>query len=78
MQQLIGDLCLRHRPATLLVTHDVEEAILLADRVLVLRNGRIAVDVPVSFPRPRSLGGAGFDAVRAQLLRELGVELAVG
>ena len=75
MQRLIGDLCVRHQPATLLVTHDVEEAILLADRVLVLREGRIAVDVPVELPRPRVLGGADFDQLRGRLLHELGVEV---
>src|SRR5207302_9769821 len=67
MQQLIADLCLRHRPATLLVTHDVEDAILLADRVLVLRDGRIAVDAQVALPRPRVLGGPDFDAMRVRL-----------
>jgi sulfonate transport system ATP-binding protein len=75
MQQLIGDLCARHRPATLLVTHDVEEAILLADRVLVLRDARIAVDLPVELDRPRAHGGAEFDRLRGQLLHELGVDL---
>ena len=44
MQDLVADLCARHRPGALLVTHDVEEAVLLADRVLVLRDGRISVD----------------------------------
>ncbi len=78
MQQLIGDLCARHRPATLLVTHDVEEAILLADRALVLRDGRIAVDVPIDLPRPRVLGGHAFDALRGRLLHELGVDVDRG
>jgi sulfonate transport system ATP-binding protein len=75
MQQLIADLCLRHQPATLIVTHDVEEAILLADRILVLRDGQLATDVPVTLPRPRVLGGAAFDALRGRLLGELGVEI---
>ena len=39
MQQLVADLCARHRPGVLLVTHDVEEAVLLADRVMVLTKG---------------------------------------
>ena len=45
-------LCARHRPAVLLVTHDVDEAILLADRVLVLTDGGIALDCPVDVAEP--------------------------
>ncbi len=51
----------------LLVTHDVEEAVLLADRVLVLKKGRISVDQPVDLPRPRRIGGPVFDALRDRL-----------
>ena len=53
MQDLVGDLFLRHQPAVLLVTHDVDEAIALADRILVLRDGRFAVDVRIDAPHPR-------------------------
>jgi ABC-type hemin transport system ATPase subunit len=42
MHQLVAKLCARHRTAVLLVTHDVDEAVLLADRVVVLRDGRSA------------------------------------
>ncbi len=56
MHVLLQDLCARHHPAVLLVTHDVDEAILLADRVLVLVDGRITVDVPVRLGRPRDRG----------------------
>jgi len=73
MQDLVADLCARHRPGVLLVTHDVEEAVLLADRVLVLRDGRICFDVSVNVPRPRRIGGTEFDALRDRLLAELGV-----
>ena len=73
MQRLIGALCQTHSPATLLVTHDVEEALLLADRVLVLRNGRIAYDRRIALERPRIAGGTEFDEWRGQLLAELGV-----
>jgi len=73
MQDLVADLCARHRPGVLLVTHDVEEAVLLADRVLVLHEGRISLDVAVGLARPRRIGGADFDALRDRLLAELGV-----
>ena len=73
MQQLISDLCLRHHPAVLIVTHDVEEAILLADRILVLRSGRISLDTRVDLERPRMKGGTAFDDLRLRLLAELGV-----
>jgi len=47
MQVLVKQLCRRHGVATLLVTHDVEEAILLADRILILREGRIHTDLDI-------------------------------
>ena len=73
MQRLIGELCQAHGPATLLVTHDVEEAILLADRILVLQEGKIGYDTRVRLPHPRRAGGEEFDALRDTLLAELGV-----
>jgi sulfonate transport system ATP-binding protein len=73
MHALLQELCARHRPAVLLVTHDVDEAILLADRALVLVDGTITLDLPVDLARPRDRGDAGFLALRSRLLRELGV-----
>ena len=46
---------------------------MLADRVLVLRDGRISVDLPVGLPRRRRTGEPAFDALRARFLAELGV-----
>ena len=73
MHALLQDLCARHHPAVLLVTHDVDEAILLADRALVLVDGKITLDVPIGLNRPRDRGHHGFIALRSRLLGELGV-----
>ena len=73
MQDLVADLCARHRPAVLLVTHDVDEAVRLADRILILREGRLVTDVPVDAGRPRDEADPAFPALRRRLLAELGV-----
>ena len=73
MQDLVSQLWAAHRPAVLLVTHDVDEAVLLADRVLVLEKGRIAVDERVDLPRPRRAEAPGFVQLRGRLLNALGV-----
>ena len=73
MHALLRRLCERHRPAVLLVTHDVDEAIALADRVVVLDRGRIAADLPVRLPAPRDHAGAEYTALRGRLLARLGV-----
>ncbi len=78
MQALVADLVHEHRPAVLLVTHDVDEAILLADRVAVLQDGVVGVEVEVPFARPRRRGVAGFGDLRRRLLAELGVEETIG
>lgn len=74
MHALLEALCARHRPAVLLVTHDVDEAVALADRVLVLDEGRIALDEPVDLDRPRRHGDPRFARLRERLLGALGVE----
>nr|WP_040539127.1 ABC transporter ATP-binding protein [Mycolicibacterium tusciae] len=73
MHGLLQDLCRRHTPAVLLVTHDVDEAILLADRVVVLTAGAISLDVEVEVPKPRRRESAEFATLRRWLLTELGV-----
>ncbi|TQM31377.1 ABC transporter ATP-binding protein [Nocardia bhagyanarayanae] len=72
-QALVARLWQQHRPAVLLVTHDVEEALLLADRALVLRDGRIAESFDIAIPRPRSVIDPEFSALRRRLLLALGV-----
>ncbi|WP_329139717.1 ABC transporter ATP-binding protein [Streptomyces sp. NBC_01476] len=72
-QRLVGELWTRHNCGVLLVTHDVEEAVLLADRVLVMRDGGIAHETVVGLPRPRDIGSPQFVALRTDLLAKLGV-----
>lgn len=77
MHELVIQLWRRHAPAVLLVTHDVDEAILLADRVLVLDQGRIAEDLQIRQPRPREIASSSFQDTRRRLLALLGVEPAI-
>ena len=67
-QALVSELWRRHRPAVLLVTHDVEEALLLADRTLVIDDGRIAADEPFDLDRPRRRDDPELVARRRELL----------
>jgi sulfonate transport system ATP-binding protein len=80
MHVLLRRLSDRHKPAVLLVTHDVDEAIELADRVVMLDDGRIVADVPIDLGTSPEHRGDRFVALRRQLLGLLGVEdpLAVG
>lgn len=55
----------------ILVTHDVSEAVALADRVLVIDDGRIAHDIDVDQVRPRQRGSAELAALEGSILREL-------
>lgn len=70
MHDLVKELVERHRPGVLLVTHDVDEAIALADRILVMRNGVIA------FEHRKSGHGIGI-STRTKLLGELGIVTAL-
>ncbi|WP_280491159.1 ABC transporter ATP-binding protein [Nocardia asiatica] len=76
MHALLEALCAKHRPAVLLVTHDVDEAVLLADRVLVLDDGCVAVDQRIDLERPRRHGDPAFLRHRSLLLASLGVDAA--
>lgn len=78
MYGLLHDLWARRHMAVLHVTHDVDEAILLADRVMVLSGGKVSLDVLVELPFPRTRSDDGFDDLRRALLEELGVREEVG
>jgi sulfonate transport system ATP-binding protein len=73
MQDLVDDLFVRHQPAVLLVTHDVDEALRLASRILILKAGSFAVDLRIDAPHPRDLSEGFFVEQRRMLLGELGV-----
>ena len=74
MHRLVTQLWERHGPAVLLVTHDVDEALMLADRVLVLDGGRVAHTWQVSLPRnARTPQHPHVAEVREQVLASLGV-----
>jgi sulfonate transport system ATP-binding protein len=72
MHRLVLSLWERHRPAILLVTHDVDEALALADRVLVLADGRISHQSEIDAPRPRDRTAPELTRLRTRLLAELG------
>jgi len=74
MHGLVEELCNRHHPAVLLVTHDVDEAVALADRVLVLTDGVISLEATVDIQRPRRRDDRRFLELRSRLLTELGVD----
>ena len=74
MHELLAHLCAGHHPSVLLVTHDVDEAILLADRVLVLTDGQISLDLAVAIEGPRRRrDNPQMVELRSRLLIELGV-----
>ncbi|MFB6898340.1 ABC transporter ATP-binding protein [Streptomyces hydrogenans] len=72
MHRLLRRLYERHRPAVLLVTHDVDEAVTLADRVLVLDDGDFVLDLRLDLPAGRDPGDPLFQRHRTTLLGALG------
>lgn len=71
MQQLIESLWVQRRFTALLVTHDVAEAISLADRIILIEQGRITLDLRVDLPRPRARGSAAFAALEERVLNRV-------
>ncbi|MCE7796140.1 ABC transporter ATP-binding protein [Sphingobium sufflavum] len=72
-QALVGELWAARGCAVLLVTHDVEEAVLLADRILIMRDGRIRHDIANDTPRPRDPADAESVRRRRDILSLIGV-----
>jgi sulfonate transport system ATP-binding protein len=68
MQQLIENLWTQRGFTAVLVTHDVQEAIALADRVLLIEDGQVTLDERIMLPRPRARGHAAFARLEEQIL----------
>ncbi|MGP0090695.1 MAG: ABC transporter ATP-binding protein [Xanthobacteraceae bacterium] len=73
LQDHLLDLWADFKPTLLVVTHDVEEAVVLADRVLVMqpRPGRLYEEISADLPRPRDRQSAAFDFVKRRVLAAL-------
>lgn len=74
MQEALLDIWRSNRTAMVLVTHDIDEAIFLSTRVIVMdaRPGRIKANVPIDLPYPRSRTSRSFTELRTLILNELG------
>ncbi len=69
MQSLVERVWQEQGFTALFVTHDVSEAVALADRVIVLDAGRIALDITIDHPRPRQRGAADLAEIEGRLLK---------
>ncbi|MHC9294222.1 ABC transporter ATP-binding protein [Mycobacterium sp. LTG2003] len=74
-QDLVTTLWQEHQVGVLLVTHDIEEAVLLADRIVVLGKGLVQADLAVDLPRPRDVTSPAFNAIKRQVLDGLGTNV---
>jgi len=71
MQTLLEAVWKRDGFTSVLVTHDVSEAVRLADRILLIEDGAIALDIDVSLPRPRERGSVAVARLEESILRRL-------
>ena len=78
MQSILLDIWSENRQTVLLITHDVEEALLLADKIYVLtaRPATLKAEVPVPLPRPRNITDASLIRLKKELLTLLQVEMS--
>jgi sulfonate transport system ATP-binding protein len=74
LQDHLLDLWADGKPTLVVVTHDVEETVVLADRIIVMgpRPGRVLAEVSAGLPRPRDRQSAAFDQVKRRILAALG------
>ena len=78
MHRLLMDLRKKYEPTIMFITHDVDEAIYLADRVVVMskRPGKLLADITIDLPRPRGLqelGTGKFGMYKEEILSLLGL-----
>ncbi len=71
LQELVSKLCTREKKTAVFVTHDIDEAILLADRIVVMEPGKISRVINVDLPRPRTKNDLMGTAEYSRLYREL-------
>ncbi len=71
MQQLLERVWLRERFTAILVTHDVAEALTLADRVVMIDDGKISLDIDIDLPRPRRRGSVDLALLEERILSRL-------
>ncbi|MBB4214453.1 sulfonate transport system ATP-binding protein [Rhizobium sp. BK212] len=77
LQDHLLDIWAETRPTLVLVTHDIDEALVLADRIIVMRPwpGRILEEISIDLPRKRDRASASFEAVKRRLLMSLNISL---
>lgn len=71
MQRLIESIWQKNQFTTILVTHDVEEAVLLSDRVIVLKDGKVVLNMPISLARPRQRSHPSFNKYLDEILAQI-------
>jgi sulfonate transport system ATP-binding protein len=71
MQHLIEEIWRQQKFTALLITHDVEEAVTLADRILLIEEGQIAMNLPITLARPRHRGNSAFASLVEQILKRV-------
>lgn len=71
MQNLIESIWKEQQFTAFLVTHEVEEAVYLADRVIVIEEGNICLNLPITLPRPRNPGCLEFAELKVRVLDQI-------
>jgi sulfonate transport system ATP-binding protein len=71
MQELIERVWQEKGFTAIVVTHDVSEAVTLADRILLLEDGAVVIDIEVDLPRPRRRGDREAAAIEGEILERL-------